>query len=243
MDVYTPRSKLDLLVYVYSPRKPKLDSLSYQINKCNRKQHFKCPIFLALYVAVSQVLCNHSNRGRFRNAHYLVTVSKTQKSVPPLSKITLQFIVYLTVSNKYNCKFCFLCTFNMSLNTHFRCFTRFLSSLCFPVSNEHHGSFSTLSTSPSYSHQNSSHLPPQGSIHCRSGILVDPLIESRGVRLTWFDCNRACRNDYCVTYGPTLKFDLQNFMAISIFLALIHGETEKDLFLICPAFFNLNCFV
>ena len=156
------------------PVKQKLDSLSYQINKCNRKQHFKCPIFLALYVAVSQVLCNHSNRGRFRNAHYLVTVSITQKSVPPLSKITLQFIVYLhvTVSNKYNCKFCFLCTFNMSLNTHFRCFTRFLSSLCFPVSNEHHGSFSTLSTSPSYSHHNSSHLPPQGSIHCRSGILV-----------------------------------------------------------------------
>ena len=154
------------------PVKQKLDSLSYQINKCNRKQHFKCLTFLALYVAVSQVLCSHSNRGRFRNAHYLVTVSITQKSVPPLSKITLQFIVYLTVSNKYNCKFCFLCTFNMSLNTHFRCFTRFLSSLCFPVSNEHHGSFSTLSTSPSYSHHNSSHLPPQGSIHCRSGILV-----------------------------------------------------------------------
>ena len=129
-------------------------------------------IFSLVCHAVSRVLCNHSNRGRFRNAHYLVTVSITQKSVPPLSKITLQFIVYLTVSNKYNCKFCFLCTFNMSLNTHFRCFTRFLSSLCFPVSNEHHGSFSTLSTSPSYSHHNSSHLPPQGSIHCHSGILV-----------------------------------------------------------------------
>ena len=129
-------------------------------------------IFSLVCHAVSGVLCNHSNRGRFRNAHYLVTVSITQKSVPPLSKITLQFIVYLTVSNKYNCKFCFLCTFNMSLNTHFRCFTRFLSSLYFPVSNEHHGSFSTLSTSPSYSHHNSSHLPPHGSIHCRSGIIV-----------------------------------------------------------------------
>ena len=54
------------------PVKQKLDSLSYQINKCNREQHFKCPIFFALYVAASQVLCNHSNRGRFRNAHYLV---------------------------------------------------------------------------------------------------------------------------------------------------------------------------
>ena len=173
MHVYTPRSKLDLLVFVYTPRKTKVRFIILPNKQVQQETTFQMSdIFSLVCHAVSRVLCNHSNRGRFRNAHYLVTVSITQKSVPPLSKITLQFIVYLTVSNKYNCKFCFLCTFNMSLNTHFRCFTRFLSSLCFPVSNEHHGSFSTLSTSPSYSHHNSSHLPPQGSIHCHSGILA-----------------------------------------------------------------------
>ena len=111
---------------VIRPVKQKLDSLSYQINKCNRKQHFKCPIFLALYVAVSQVLCNHSNRGRSRNAHYLVTVSITQKSVPPLSKITLQFIVYLTVSNKYNCKVLFPLYFQHVIKYTFPLFYTFL---------------------------------------------------------------------------------------------------------------------
>ena len=174
---------LIFLVFVYTPRKTKVRFIILPYKQVQQETTFQMSdIFSLVCHAVSRVLCNHSNRGRVRNAHYLVTVSITQKSVPPLSKITLQFIVYLTVSNKYNCKFCFLCTFNMSLNTHFRCFTRFLSSLCFPVSNEHHGSFSTLSTSPSYSHHNSSHLPPQGSIHCRSGILVFSNIQKSQIK-------------------------------------------------------------
>ena len=94
------------------------------------------------------------------------------REILPLSKITLQFTVYLTVSNKYNRKLCFLCAFNMSLNTHFCCYTRFLSLLRFTASHRHHGSFSTLSTFPSSSSHNSTPLPLQGSIHCHSGILV-----------------------------------------------------------------------
>ena len=172
MHVYTTRSKLDHLVYVYTPRNTKVRFIYILPNKqVQQETTFQMSDILSL-VAVLQVLCNHSNRGRLRNAHYLVTISISQKSVPPLSKITLQFIVYLTASNKYNCKFCFLCTFNMSLNRHFRCYTRFLSSLRFPISHRHPGSFSTLSTSPPYSHHNSTHLPPQGSIHSRSSILV-----------------------------------------------------------------------
>ena len=102
MYVYTPRSKLDLLVFVYTPRKTKVRFIILpDIKQVQEETTFQMSdIFSLVCHAVSRVLCNHSNRGRFRNAHYLVTVSITQKSVPPLSKITLQFIVYLTDSFK-----------------------------------------------------------------------------------------------------------------------------------------------
>ena len=143
MHVYTPRSKLEHLVYVYTPRKTKVRFIILPNKQVQQETTFQMPDIFSL-VAVSQVLCNHSNRGRFRNAHYLITVSISQKSVPLLIKITLQFIVYLTVSNKYNYKFCFLCTLNTSLNTHFRCYTRFLTSLRFSVSQRPHGLFHPL---------------------------------------------------------------------------------------------------
>ena len=106
-------SKLDHLVYVYKPRRTKVRFIILP-NKQVQQVTTTCQMsdILSL-VVVSQVLCNHCNRGRFRNAYYSVTVSITQKSVSPLSKITLQFIVYLTVSNKYNCNFFFLCTINV----------------------------------------------------------------------------------------------------------------------------------
>ena len=100
MHVYTPRSKLDHLVYdyLYTPRKAKVRFIILPNKRVQQETTFQMSDIFSL-VAVSQVLCNHSNRGRFSNAHYLVTVSLSisQKSVPPLSKITLQFIVYLTV--------------------------------------------------------------------------------------------------------------------------------------------------
>ena len=105
-------------MYVYTPRKTKVRLIILPNKQVQQETIFQMSDIFSL-VAVSQVLGDHSNRGRFRNAHFLVPLSISQKAVPPLNKNTLQFIVFLTVSNKYNCKFCFLCTFNMSLNTKF----------------------------------------------------------------------------------------------------------------------------
>ena len=84
---YTPRSKLDHLVYVYMPRRKTKVRIIILPNKQVQQETitFQMSDIFSL-VAVSQVSCNHSNRGRFRNVHYLVTVSINQKSVPPFNK-------------------------------------------------------------------------------------------------------------------------------------------------------------
>ena len=73
--VYTPRSKLDHLVYVCTPRKTKVRFIILPNKQVQQETTtFQMSDIFSL-VAVSQVLCNHSNR-----------VSITQKSVPPFSK-------------------------------------------------------------------------------------------------------------------------------------------------------------
>ena len=84
--VFTARS-LDHLVYVYMPRRKTKVRFIILPNKQVQQETttFQMSDIFSL-VAVSQVSCNHPNRGRFRNVNYLVTISISQKSVPTFKK-------------------------------------------------------------------------------------------------------------------------------------------------------------
>ena len=49
--------------------------------------------------------------------------------------------------------------------------------------------------------------------------IIEPLIESRGVRLTWFDCKANWNNRENVSKNATIHFNSDVFAAVAVVVA------------------------